>query len=111
METLSVLKAFFWLVVFSGVIFLLAWWIVRYGKRQFQMEDEYEKLYQKIMIDVETMKVYSHNYDIILYNLEKLGSLKWKNTEKTHVITMSFFRKFASEAKKRVNGNLKIHQK
>jgi hypothetical protein len=83
-------------------MFVIAWLIVEYGKKQLKEENEYDLLYKEISGEINDRDKNQHNYDILMYKLGKLEKLTYKNKEKTSVLSVNFFMKFKAEAEKRI---------
>lgn len=91
----------FWLFIFALILFGIGKLVVNWGKRELAREQEYDKLHDEITDDLKR-DVTSHNYNTIFDKLKKLGQLKWKDKERTSVLTVNFFRKHKEESMKRV---------
>ena len=98
------------LLIALFIIFLSsgAWVIWKYGKRQAELAKTYDKLYEVIQDMVNYLPETAENFDKIENKLIILGNLKYKDKEKTDVLTRTFYRKFGGEYSKRV---LKEHEK
>jgi hypothetical protein len=73
-----------------------------WGKKSAQRENEYEQLYKYISDYIDYREISEWNFDFISNELIKLGKLKYKNREKTAVLTVKFFRKYATIARQKV---------
>jgi len=102
--TNSIYSGLIWLALGLCAVICAAFWIVEYGKKQLKQEREYEKLYSEIsdMINCDLYSINESNYRYIKDELIKLGKLKFKNKEKTSVLTTKFFRKYVSIARQKV---------
>ena len=83
--------------LFLMVIGIIIWAIGEYGRKQLALENEYDRLYGSIQRDIDFYEVTAHNYDIVEFKIKRLNELRWKNKEKTYVLTNQFLRKFAKE--------------
>lgn len=101
----SILTGLFWFMILIIILCIVAYYIVYYGNRQLKRELEYEEFYKKIACNIETWPVGSIYYNLIIRQLEKLGQMKFKNKEKTIVLTNRFWEKFAVERMKRIIDN------
>jgi hypothetical protein len=79
-----------------SIPFYLLW---LWGKKSAEREREYEKLYLCIEAYIETYEINEWNYKTILNELVNLGQLRYKDREKTSVLTTKFFRKYRDIAK------------
>jgi len=102
---MKILLAIFCFAILVMSLAVIAYYIAEYGKRNLLREKEYDDYYREITDDLYYKPVNPHNYDVIIYKLEKLGQMRWKNREKTSVLTFQFFRKYATEARKRSKEN------
>lgn len=75
---------------------------LEYRRRQLQREKEYELKYKQIFSLIAKAEVCNRNYDLILAHLIDLGQMRHKNREKTEVLTMKFFMRFAPVSRHRV---------
>lgn len=82
-------------LILAGVIMLLFWQGAVWLKKNLKNESEYEKLYKTINSEISEAPVTEWWYDFLTGELTKLGQMKWKNQEKTHVISCTFWRKFS----------------
>lgn len=81
------------IVLFFMAIFVAAWLIVEVGKRNAEKAKVYELLYD--LIQEYLMKpVTDSNYDIITSWIQLLGQLKYKDMERTEVLSCEFWRKY-----------------
>ena len=90
----SILSGITIIALFLCGLFCLAYWFVKWQRKQNIIEDEYENLYKEIQNDIFSRAVVDHSYDVIIYKLGKLGHLKWKNKEKTSVLFTQFLMKY-----------------
>lgn len=102
------MTTFIQLALYILVIVLVAWLIKEYGKRQAEEARKYDFLYSQIQGYIDGMDICPANYEFIQTRIDQLGKLKYKNKEKTAVLTDAFYRKFGGEYAKRV---LKDHEK
>jgi len=73
------------------------WYVDKWHARILCQAKEYERKYNTIANCIDCMPVNSQNYDTILRMLASLGQLKYKNKEKTVVLTNKFWIRFQSE--------------
>lgn len=107
----SILIAIMLFVLFLMAVFVILWLIFEYGKRQLTREMEYEKLYENIQGDVFLYDVTTENYQRILAKLKILSNLRWKNHEKTTVLTCTFLKKFAVVRMNHAIDKMKVSRK
>lgn len=82
------------ILLFIMTIVVFAWVIWEWGKYNAREHNEYERKYARIQKLINECQVCQKNYDWILLLLQHLGKLKYKNKEKTSVLTIEFFRKY-----------------
>jgi hypothetical protein len=87
-------------VLFLMLLAIIAWLIVEYGKRNLRLEQEYERCHDLARSAINHLDINEVNYDYITKLLINLGQLKWKDREKTEVLTMTFFRKYEKMPKR-----------
>lgn len=80
-----------------------AWLVWEAGKRNVQRANEYEVRYSRTKRIIDTYEVNERNYDLIIKLLEHLGSLEYKDLERTHVLTCQFFQKYKTIAEERAS--------
>jgi hypothetical protein len=100
--TNSIYSGLIWFALLLCAVICAAFWIVEYDKEQLKREREYENLYSEIYNMIESYYIYDANYKYIKDWLIELGKLKFKNKEKTSVLTVKFFTKYASIARQKV---------
>src|SRR4030042_4376448 len=100
MVLIKTMTGLFIFVLFLMLLAIIAWLIVEYGKHNLYLEQEYERRYKYTKNAVDYLEVNKSNYDYIMRLLITLGQLKWKDREKTEVLTMTFFRKYEEITKK-----------
>jgi len=82
------------IIVLFMALFVGAWFIVEIGQQNIANELEYNDAYAQIDFLINDRKVNDHNYKVIMNRLMDLSRMKYKNREKTEVITLKFMRKF-----------------
>ena len=89
-----------------GILVLVtgAYFIVWYGKEQTRLYNEYMRYYEKIQ-RVMTYEVCEANYQWIMRLLNDLGQCKYKDKERTEVLTMNFFKQYQEVLKTRISEN------
>ena len=92
------------LLIAGLIVFLIAaaYVIARIGVRNAKLAAEYEQKYDRIKYLIYEVQVCQANYDWILKLLENLGQLPYKNRERTQLLTVEFFKKYQSIAKKQI---------
>jgi hypothetical protein len=75
-------------------IFVFAWIIVEYGKRDMEHEKEYEDNYKLIDVLIRDLKIDRLNYEKIDLRLSNLRRMPFKNREKTEKLVENFQKKF-----------------
>lgn len=91
MKVLTVLCFFFLLLV---AIFVVAWLIVEWAKRDMAHEKQYEADYKLIKLMIEKNEVNRLNFEKIDLRLANLKRLPFKNSEKTEIIVNEFCKKY-----------------
>ena len=86
--------------------FCIAWYISEYGKNQARQYQEYEHLYSRITYVIDEYDITEQTYDYLMKLLERLGQMKYKDKEKTSVLTVKFFVKYSEIRLKRLNENV-----
>jgi hypothetical protein len=79
-------------------MFVVAWAIVEYGKKQMRLEKEYDRVYKWIQSVIDDWKVNEQSYKYIMRLFDQLNSLKFKNKEKTSVLFTNFLLKYKTIA-------------
>lgn len=103
METRIILEGIFWFSILLMAIGIIFWLVLEWGKKQLALENEYEKKYEMINRIIDSYEVCELNYDGIMLLLENLGQLKWKNHEKTVVLSNKFWLKYSDIRMKRIS--------
>ena len=91
MKILTILFALFLIFAF---LFVMAWLIVEWGKRDMAREKQYEAEYRAIKFMIENSEVNKLNFERIDLKLANLKYLPYKNLEKTDVLIREFYLKF-----------------
>jgi len=87
------------LAVFAGMIlFVATWYYQEFAKRQSISEANYEKQYFAIQNYIQDWPVSPESYNAIFAELKRLGNMRYKNKEKTRVLTEQFLRKYTIES-------------
>jgi hypothetical protein len=92
MKTTAILTALVYFVALLSLLFLIAWWIIEYGKKTVTEAQEYEKQFVYCDDLIEFRDKTKENYDLIENELLKLGQMKYKDKERTSVLTCKFWR-------------------
>ena len=79
-------------VVLIAELYIMA--IKAWQKRQSSRETEYESLYSEIEGDLVSLGCSCKEGDIIQEKIKRLYSLKWKNDEKSNVLSNKYFKKY-----------------
>jgi hypothetical protein len=79
-------------------MFVVAWAIVEYGKKQMRLEKEYDRVYIWIQLVIDDWRVNEQSYKYIMRLFDQLNSLKFKNKEKTSVLFTNFLLKYKTIA-------------
>ena len=82
--------------------FCIAWYIAEYGKKQAKRYQEYELLYDRITFIIQEYDITEQTYDYLMKLLERLGQMKYKDKEKTSVLTIKFLTKYKEIREKRL---------
>jgi len=83
------------LAVFAAMIlFVATWYYQEFAKKQSVSEANYEKQYFAIQNYIRDWPVNTQSYNAIFTELKRLGNMKYKNKEKTRVLTEQFLRKY-----------------
>jgi hypothetical protein len=101
------MKTIIFFIGFGGLLaflFVMVWVICEIGKRNAIRAKEYDDKYDQVEKFIETMRPDAQHYDFIMNELIELSALKWKNKEKTVVLTNKFFIRFGQERLRRVVG-------
>lgn len=102
----SIFAVVFLMIAVSMAVFLFLYWLWKYGKRKLaedkENEEEYQRHYIGCAFDIGSLEINSVNYDFIMHELQKLGQLKFKDKERTCMLTMGFLIKFKTEVDKRL---------
>ena len=97
METLNYLLKFCICSLFIFMTGFIVWWyILEWMKRKIAREDEYDKLYELIKSNINNWPVTPVNRYRLHSKILELKHLKYKNPEKTSVLTNNFFWKYRS---------------
>lgn len=91
MKIITILFALFLIFAF---LFVMAWLIVEWGKRDMAREKQYEAEYRAIKFMIENSEVNKLNFERIDLKLANLKYLPYKNLEKTDVLIREFYLKF-----------------
>lgn len=91
MKIITILFALFLIFAF---LFVMAWLIVEWGKRDMAREKQYEAEYRAIKFMIENSEVNKLNFERIDLKLANLKHLPYKNLEKTDVLIREFYLKF-----------------
>ena len=91
MKIITILFALFLIFAF---LFVMAWLIVEWGKRDMAREKQYEAEYRAIKFMIENSEVDKLNFERIDLKLANLKHLPYKDLEKTYVLYTEFIRKF-----------------
>ena len=102
---MNTLTTIYLVILFFMTICVILWLIWENGKINAKNAADYDKFYSQIYVIIETHEVCEMNYKYIMRLLTRLGKMKYRNKEKTSVLTMRFFRKYQDIAKKRVKEN------
>jgi hypothetical protein len=103
MTAQDLFQVIFWVAMYFMVLAITGYYFWEYGKRQAQRAKEYEKKYFCIERIIDNYSMNEINYDWIVTLLENLGSLPYKDKEKTSVLTTKFFIKYSEIRLKRLN--------
>ena len=85
----------FFIVMFIILLFILASMVTEIGKRNIANEKEYEAYYRAIKHNLDEWEHTKENYDKLKLRLDNLGMLRWKNDEKTRVLTEEFYKRYS----------------
>ena len=102
---MNTLTTIYLVILFFMIITVACYFIWEEGKRNAKNAADYDKFYSQIYVIIETHEVCEMNYKWIMRLLTRLGKMKYRNKEKTSVLTMRFFRKYQDIAKKRAEEN------
>lgn len=91
MKIITILFALFLIFAF---LFVMAWLIVEWGKRDMAREKQYEAEYRAIKFMIENSEVNKLNFERIDLKLANLKYLPYKDLEKTDVLIREFYLKF-----------------
>lgn len=90
------------ILLIIGIVIGGAYFVVRYGEKQTRLYNEYMRYYEKIH-RVMTYEICEANYQWIMRLLNDLGQCKYKDIERTQVITMEFFRQYQELMKSQIS--------
>ena len=89
--------------VISGVVFVLyIFFRYQYGiyqKEKLHFENLYNMKYLWLQSRINDYPISEYNYKFIMMHLVELSCMKYKNREKTTVLTMEFLKKYATSLK------------
>ena len=91
MKLLVVLFFFFLLL---AAIFVLAWLIVEWGKRNLAQEKQYDADYKLIKLLIDKNEINQLNFEKLDLRLSNLSRLPFKNSEKTNILIGEFYKKY-----------------
>ena len=91
MKIITILFALFLIFAF---LYVMAWLIVEWGKRDMAREKQYEAEYRAIKFMIENSEVDKLNFERIDLKLANLKYLPYKDLEKTDVLIREFYLKF-----------------
>lgn len=97
MENLIISILIIALVVAMGM-FLITWYYQEWSKKQYLSERAYNKQYVTIQIYIRDWPVNARSYSAIFAELKRLGNMRYKNKEKTRVLTERFLREYTEES-------------
>jgi hypothetical protein len=94
MENLS-LESILIIAVFAGMVLFVATWYYQEARLSKSISERaYEMQYKAIQGYIDHWPVTPESYNAILAELKRLGNMKYKNREKTEVLTTQFLRKY-----------------
>lgn len=97
------------IIIISAIILTICFilfeigWI--YGEKNLRNELKYESLYKEIFDMYRLYDVNLANYDLIQSKLLELGQLKFKDKERTHILSCNFWQKYRSIACLKISKN------
>ena len=97
------MKATILLVVILMILWIIIWSVSALLKSRKDEIKAYESRYLRIQYFLDNCSVTSENYDICMGMLTRLGDMRYKNKEKTIVLSNHFFIKFKEERMKRIS--------
>lgn len=97
MENLIISILIIALVVAMGM-FIITWYYQEWARKQYLSERAYNKQYVTIQVYIRDWPVKVESYNAIFAELKRLGNMRYKNKEKTMVLTESFLRKYTEES-------------
>jgi hypothetical protein len=92
----STLSAICYIGIFVGILVILAWLIIEKGKANVRNENEYKFYYKRTQGFIRGWGATENNYYIISGCVDHIKSLKFKNPEKTEVLSNEFIIKYQS---------------
>jgi len=97
MENLIISILIIALIVAMGM-FLIVWYYQEWSRKQFLSEMAYNRMYITIQRYIEDWPVNVRSFNAIFAELKLLGNMRYKNMEKTRVLTETFLRKYTEES-------------
>jgi hypothetical protein len=97
MENLIISILIIALIVAMGM-FLIVWYYQEWSRKQSLSEIKYGKRYMDIQRYIDDWPVNVRSFNAIFAELKRLGNMRYKNKEKTRVLTETFLRKYTEES-------------
>ncbi|MFA5727467.1 MAG: hypothetical protein WC886_07500 [Saccharofermentanaceae bacterium] len=97
MENLIISILIIALIVAMGM-FIITWYYQEWSRKQSISEANYENRYSAIQRYVDDWPVNVRSFNAIFAELKRLGNMRYKNKEKTEVLTKQFLRKYTEES-------------
>ena len=79
-------------------MFIIVWYYQEWTRKQSLSEIAYHRQYRTIQRYIEDWPVNVRSFNAIFAELKRLGNMRYKNKEKTEVLTKQFLRKYTEES-------------
>ena len=102
------LQFFIAFVIVALVLIAIYYGMIKWSRMCIKQEGEYAKYYGELLAKIDDESptqwvVNKPNYNMLMSQFKKLGSMKWKDRKKTQNLFFDFLVRFESEANKSVN--------
>jgi|GEM_PF-4298021 len=103
MEPMDIRLTFIVIFIAIALLGIIIWWLIAWGKKEVTNKFEYDMFYLWLKDCIENYALHKDNYNFVKTKLIELGQLKYKDKERTSVLTVQFFRRFERFAKDEVD--------
>ena len=97
------LTFFIGFIIVAIALLAMGYGAVKWSRMCLKQAHEYEAYYEKLSKKVNNWTINKPNYNILMSQLKTLGSMKWKDRDKTEELFILFLHRFKDEANKSVN--------